>query len=289
MSTSTTEWKVDGLGKWSDEQEFSVEAERTIAYAKATNDPIQRHLSGELAPPVFAIVPPFTQLGEPTMSIVPPELLMRVLHGEQDMHFHRPIVPGMTLVTRVAGLGVHKAPSGVTLHSKIETRTEDGEPVNDQWMVAFFRGAEDELDIGETAPSHRVPDDQRSAEPIAVVKQHFDADQTFRYSEASGDQMPIHLDEDVAKAMGLPGIIIHGLCTMAFNSWAVVQEACDGDSERLKRLAVRFSRPALPEQGMSTSIWSVEGPANGRAAYAFESTTSDGNVVIKDGLAEVAD
>jgi acyl dehydratase len=233
-------------------------------------------------------VPPFPQFGEPTFKVVPGELIMRVLHGEQDIHFHQPIVPGMKLVTRVAPLGVHKVPSGVTLHSKVETRTDDGEPVNDQWMVAFFRGAEEEVDAGETAPPHRFSESQLSADPVATIEQTYDADQTFRYSEASGDMMPIHLDDEVAKAMGLPGIIIHGLCTMAMNANGIVQAVCDGETERLKRLAVRFSRPGLPGQGITTVVRSVEQGSNGLAAYAFETTMSDGTVVIKDGLAEVA-
>ena len=63
-----TAWKVDALGTWTAEREFMVEADRTIAYAKATNDENPRHLSGEVAPPLFAIVPPFPQLGEPTLA-----------------------------------------------------------------------------------------------------------------------------------------------------------------------------------------------------------------------------
>jgi acyl dehydratase len=287
MSSTETAWNTDALGSWTEPSTFEVEAERTIAYAKATNDGNERHLSGELAPPVFAIVPPFPQLGEPTSKVVPPEMLMRVVHGEQDMTFHQPIVPGMELVTRVAPVGVHKAPSGVTLHTRTETKTADGEPVNEQWMIAFFRGADDELDEGESAPSHRVSPDERSAEPIAVVSQHFDADQTYRYAPASGDPMPIHTDEDFAKSVGLPGIIIHGLCTMAMNSVAVVEACCGDDPERLKRLAVRFSKPGLPDHDISTSIYSVDGASNGRATFAFE-TEMDGDLIIKDGLAEVA-
>ncbi len=289
MSTAPeTAWKLDELGKWTEEAGFAVEKDRTIAYAAATNDDNERHTSGELAPPVFAIVAPFAQLMEPTGKVVPNELLMRVVHGEQDMYFHQPIVPGMELVTRACPMGVHRAPSGVTLHTKVETKTAAGEPVNDQWMVAFFRGADDELDEGESAPPHRVPPEQRSAEPVAVYEQHFDSDQTYRYAPASGDPMPIHTDEDFAKSVGLPGIIIHGLCTMAMNSVAVVSECCDGDPERLRRLAVRFSKPGLPGQDISTSIWAVEGAADGSASYSFETQMANGDLIIKDGLAEVA-
>lgn len=285
--TTTTAWNADKLGIWTDEREYVVEAEKTIAYAEATNDVNPRHLSGELAPPVFAIVPVFPQLAEPTLAVVPPELLMRVLHGEQDIHIHQPIRPGMTLRTKAAPLGIHQAPSGTTLHTKLITTTADGEPVNEQWMVAFFRGVEEDLEVGESAPSHQVDPSERSAEPVAVVEQRYDADQTYRYSDASGDLMPIHLDNEIAVAAGLPGIIIHGLCTMAFNSCAVIAEACDGDPERLKRLAVRFSRMALPEQQISTSIWSIDGEAGDRESYVFETTAETGELVIKDGLAEI--
>jgi acyl dehydratase len=189
----------------------------------------------------------------------------------------------MELVSRAAPVGVHGAATGVVVTTRVECRTVDGEPVNDQWMTSFFRGVEDDVAAGEKAPSHRV---EHEDEPVAVVAQQFDADQTFRYSEASGDPMPIHLDNEFAVAMGLPGIIIHGLCTMAFTSRAALGELCDGDPERLKRLAVRFSRVCLPEQMLETTIWPA-GESDGIATYAFESVNSAGETAIKDGLAEV--
>ena len=94
--------------------------------------------------------------------------------------------------------------------------------------------------------------------------------------------MPIHLDDDFAKAMGLPGIIVHGLCTMAFCSRAVIQTACPDDPARLKRLAVRFSKIVQPTRRSPTRCGTA---ATGRVA--FETVSSNGNVAIKDGLAEV--
>jgi acyl dehydratase len=94
--------------------------------------------------------------------------------------------------------------------------------------------------------------------------------------------MPIHLDDEVARAMGLPGIIIHGLCTMAFTSHAVIGHAAPDDPTRLKRLAVRFSKPCRPKETITTRIWNAGG-----GAYAFETTSDSGAVVIKDGLAEI--
>lgn len=99
--------------------------------------------------------------------------------------------------------------------------------------------------------------------------------------------MPIHLDEEIAKDAGLPGIIAHGLCTMAFTSWAVLTELADSDVNRLKRFAVRFSKPVIPGDGLETRIW-TEAQANGLTSYAFETVRGD-DFVITDGLAEVSD
>lgn len=272
----------DNLGVWSDPFDFKVEEDRTIAYAKATNDDNPRYLSGELAPPVFAIVPVFQGMIDPLFKVVPDSLIPFVVHGEQDMVFHRPITAGQTLVSRAKVTGYASKSSGTTVSLKLETRTEGGDLVNEQWMVSFFRGFQAGETVGEHAPGHTLDEAVRAAAPVAEVVQHVDDDQTFRYSEASGDPMPIHLDAEFAKQMGLPGIIAHGLCTMAFTSRAVVQEVAGGDPTKLKRLAVRFSKPVLPGEDVTTRIWD-----KGDGTFAFESTSSSGDVVIKDGLAEI--
>jgi acyl dehydratase len=288
--TTTTEapqFNLDAVGQWSDPVEFEVERERIKAYAEATNDPIEAHRSGDLAPPVFAIVPAFQALSTSSVSVMPPELIMRVLHGEQDFHFHRPIEPGVTLSTRSAVVGVHGRSSGVTVLTKGETRdAASDELLVTQYMNAFVRGAQVEQSTGEEPPPHAFDESLREREPDATVEQTFDEDQTFRYSEASGDPMPVHLDEEVAKSVGLPGIIIHGLCTMAFTSVAVIGHACPEDPARLSRLAVRFSKVVQPKQTITTRTWSA-GEADGRNVYAYETTSDSGDVVIKDGLAEI--
>jgi acyl dehydratase len=276
------EFNLAELGKWQDELEFKVDKDRVIAYAKATNDPIAQHRSGELAPPIFAIVPVFEALIPAALNVAPAELIAFLVHGEQDMYFHRPIVPGMTLTARARATGVAAKSSGTTLAIKVETRSGD-ELVNEQWMTAFFRGFSAGQNEGEMAPAHGFPAELRETGPTAAVTQHVDDDQTFRYAEASGDPMPIHLDEEIAKSAGLPGIIAHGLCTMAFTSHAVIGAFAGGDPTRLKRLAVRFSKPVLPGQDITTRIWSTPD-----GSVVFETTADTGDVVIKDGRAELA-
>ena len=69
---------------------------------------------------------------------------------------------------------------------------------------------------------------------------------TVRYAGASGDFNPIHVDEEFARAVGLPGRILHGLWTMAQVARAQTQAA--GGPEHLKRLSVQFRGMGVPEQ-----------------------------------------
>jgi len=252
---------------------FLVEAERTIAYAKATNDPIAAHVEGVLAPPVFAVVPAWEALVQAMAGIAPPEMLPMLVHGEQDIHVHQPIAPGMRLETIAKVIGVQAKSSGSTVTVHSVTTTDAGAPVNEQYLVSFIRLWQADSSWGEAAPDHAFAGD---GVPDHEVKALIDADQTYRYAEASGDPMTIHLDDEVARAVGLPGIIVHGLCTMAFTSWAAITELCDGDPRRLRRIAVRFSQPLLPTQELTTRFW----------GNRFEAASNEGAVVIKNGLIE---
>jgi acyl dehydratase len=68
---------------------------------------------------------------------------------------------------------------------------------------------------------------------------------TVRYAGASGDFNPIHIDEEFAKQVGLPGRILHGLWTMAQVARAQTEAA--GGPQSLQRLAVQFRGMGLPE------------------------------------------
>ncbi len=83
-------------------------------------------------------------------------------------------------------------------------------------------------------------------EEIPAVKVTPDKYLTARYAGASGDFNPIHIDEEFARAVGLPGRILHGLWTMAQVARAQTEAA--GGPEHLKRLAVQFRGMGVPEQ-----------------------------------------
>jgi acyl dehydratase len=82
--------------------------------------------------------------------------------------------------------------------------------------------------------------------PIPELRVTPDKYLTVRYAGASGDFNPIHIDEEFARAVGLPGRILHGLWTMAQVARAQTQAA--GGPEHLKRLSVQFRGMGVPEE-----------------------------------------
>ena len=85
-----------------------------------------------------------------------------------------------------------------------------------------------------------------AGEPIPELRVTPDRFLTVRYAGASGDYNPIHIDEDFAKQVGLPGRILHGLWTMSQVARAQTEAA--GGPHALKRLSVQFRGMGLPEQ-----------------------------------------
>jgi acyl dehydratase len=214
--------------------------------------------------------------------VTPPEAFEQVVHSEQDMRFWRPIVPGDLLRSKATPVYVAVRGVGTTVAVRTETIDESGAPVNEQFVTLFFRGPFEGDSGGQPPPEHKLTAAVKAGPSVSEVTYRFDEDQTFRYAEASGDPVPIHLDAAAARAVGLPGIIIHGLCTMAFCGRAVIDSVAGGDPARLARLAVRFSRPVLPGQEITIRIY-----AGRDGTYGFEAVNADGQAVVKDGLAEV--
>ena len=107
---------------------------------------------------------------------------------------------------------------------------------------------------------------------------------TVRYAGASGDFNPIHVDEEFARAVGLPGRILHGLWTMAQVARAQTEAA--GGPEHLKRLSVQFRGMGMPEQEVVVS-GTVRAVADGRAMIDTVAE-QDGKQIIRNGSAELS-
>jgi acyl dehydratase len=106
---------------------------------------------------------------------------------------------------------------------------------------------------------------------------------TVRYAGASGDFNPIHIDEEFARSVGLPGRILHGLWTMA--QVARAHTDAGGGPHALKRLAVQFRGMGLMGEEI-TVTGTVRSVDDGVAVVDSEARQGDRRIIRK-GAAEL--
>jgi 3-hydroxybutyryl-CoA dehydratase len=125
------------------------------------------------------------------------------------------------------------------------------------------------LNVGDAIPELRVTPDKYLP---------------HRYAGASGDFNPIHIDDEFAKAVGLPRNILHGLYSMGLVARAGAALA-DGDPRALKRLSVQFRGMGFPEQEIAVSgtVQAVDGDRVTVDTVAAQGETQ----IIKNAVAEV--
>jgi acyl dehydratase len=131
------------------------------------------------------------------------------------------------------------------------------------------------LDFEHVSPGQALP----------ALSKHVTVEQIRRYAEASGDRNPIHLDESFARSAGLPGVIAHGMLTMAFANQVVTDWL--GDRSLLKRLQGRFAGMVVPgdEVTVSGTVASKD-EATRRVVINLVVTNQRGEKVFNKGVAE---
>ncbi len=127
--------------------------------------------------------------------------------------------------------------------------------------------------------------DLKEGDSIPELKVTPDKYVPHRYAGASGDFNPIHIDPEFAKAVGLPGNILHGLWMMAQVARGSAQLA-GGDPRALKRLSVQFRGMGFPEQELVVS-GTVKQVGDGRVVVDIIAAQGD-NQVIRNAQAELS-
>jgi len=273
------------VGKEYPANSYAITAEECKKYALGYNEDLPLFFDetlpgGILAPPMFGVKYAGLSIAQ---AFFDPEFgvdFARMVHGEQDMEFLGPVRPGdlITTVGRIAS--VEEKSTGEIF--VVETRSENqkGSPVLRCLATFFIRGKQS--GSGKKEPEE-IPERRYAFTQSMKVRE----DQTYRYAEGSGDHNPIHVDPAFAKQVGLPGIILQGLCTMAFCFKAVQDNACGRDPLRVKRLRVRFAKPVLPLDTVTTRAW-VEQSGTDATVFGFDGVNQRGELVIRNGLAHVA-
>jgi len=118
-------------------------------------------------------------------------------------------------------------------------------------------------------------------DPVLSVRSvTFTRDQVATYAETSGDHNPIHLDDDFARTVGLPGVIAHGMLQMGIMGTVAAEAA--GGPEKLRRLYCRFAGMVVPGD---TVTFTAE-PA-GPGKLELRAVNQRGEAVLTKSVAEI--
>jgi len=219
--------------------------------------------------PTFAVIVgsgaiPFDKLGpfNPAMLV----------HGEERIELFGPLpVNGEVEITgRIAN--IWDKGKGAVVEMECESVDKDGNLVMRTMMSAFIRGEGGWGGERGPSPTFELPD--RKPDHEVTYKTREDQALTYRLS---GDRNPLHSDPWFAKLGGFEKPILHGLCTYGFTGRALLHTLCGGDPAKFKMMYGRFSKPVIPGDELTVSMW-VDGNE-----CLYQTKTQSGSVVIDHG------
>ncbi|HET6733872.1 MaoC/PaaZ C-terminal domain-containing protein [Mycobacterium sp.] len=260
----------------------SLQPQNIAAYAAATGDSTAAVLNGHAVPAVFPVILVFAPQ-EAARADVPQAAWQRVrggVHGEHDIVFHRPLVPGEKLDTWSWISAVRTARAGTQVVVQLEQIDANGAVAVEQWWTMVLLGLHGMADLGATPDGHRFPDDAR-AHPLGSASQHIDKDVARRYAEVSGDWSAHHFDIEVARAAGYDFVFTHGLCTMAICAHRLLGLLGVDDPARVRRIAVRFASPTPLDSDLTVNAFGIN-----ENSFAFEAA-ANGTTTITHGRLEL--
>ena len=212
-----------------------------------------------------------------------------LVHGEQAIRLHGeiPTEGTVSITTKVAGM-YDKGSAGLVVIESESRHAGSGELAFTNRTTLFIRGAggfggprNPEGDAESALAAEPLP----SREPDEVVSYATRADQALLY-RLSGDRNPLHSDPTFAKRAGFDRPILHGLCTYGFTGRALVHTVCGSDPARFGAMRARFSKPTMPGDTLTISVWDIGDAVPG--AYRFRTETQRGETVIDAGLFTLA-
>ena len=270
-----------------------VDARWVMAYSAALGDTQDCYFNtsrdnGIVAHPMFAVCPewPVIVQGRDLADKwgITPEETRQSVHATHDLVIHRLARPGDVLQTRLTYTGVEDKSPGAYTTMKLETFDAEDQPVFTTYQGGMYLGVPTEGDDRPARDTPDVPDlgplPDKPLTEILVPVAHGAA---HTYTESARIWNPIHTDAAVAKAAGLPAIILHGTATLALGVSATISTVAEGNPERVRRIRGRMASMVLMPSTVTVRVQDVT-PVDGQDVARFEVLTEDGGPAINQGL-----
>jgi len=271
-----------------------------MAYAASLRDHQPIYLDtlrpdGIVAHPVFVVCPEWEVIVASREASVSAGLtrdeMQTSVHATHDVTIHRLVRPGDVLRTSLEVVGVVDKSPGAMSTTRLVTVDADGSPVATTTQNGIYLGVPAE---GPDRPDPDPPSPlavDRVGEPVEISVP-IGAGDAHTYTECARIWNPIHTDRTVARAAGLPDIILHGTANLAHGVSQVVEQRASGDPRRVRRIACRFAAMVLMPSELTVRIWPTQAMVAEHepcVAVPFEVLNVDGDPAVKDGVVVLAD
>ena len=240
-------------------EEFSYTDRETMLYALGVGfmrDPLNRQEIKFVYENELQTVPTFATVigwGQATLAHADINYLL-VVHGEQRLTLHKPLPAQAEVIAdeRVVGaIDKGEGKGALIILEKVLREKKSGDKLCTLASTIFARGDGGFGGPREGAP---VPHSLPTRAPDLKVECDTRPDQAFLYA-LSGDRNPLHRDPNVAKLVGYPRPILHGLCTYGTACRAIISDVCNYDAKKIVGFEARFSAPVFPGETIVTEIW----------------------------------
>jgi acyl dehydratase len=255
----------------------AIDARWLMAYAAGIGEHDRRYfdttvVGGPLAHPLFAVCYEWPLALALRGRTLDPAIWPLGVHATHRLAVHRAPRAGDTLTTSARVIGAEARRAGTLVTTRFVTVDSAGAPVTTTDYGSLYRG----VPLRDAAPpAPREPEVPRAIvwqEPVSVG-----AEAAHVYTECARIWNPIHTDLAVARAAGLPGLILHGTATLALTVSRVLErERIDPD--RVRGVEARFSGMVL-----MPSRFMVRGHGRAGDVLAFDAVTEDGRPVLGRG------
>ena len=261
----------------------TVAARWLMAYAAALGESDPRYYDtiapgGPLAHPLFSVCYEWPLAVALRAKMMDESVARRGVHAFHNLVVHRPPRSGESLRASARVIGVQRVRAGTLVVIRFSTTDRTGVAVTTTDHGSIYRGVD--LDGDELAPSAAEPaiaaaptDGTGWQAPIEISVQL-----PHVYTECARIYNPIHTDGAVARAAGLPAIIVHGTATLALAVSRVVAHDLDADPARVRGVAARFTGMVMVPSRLTVRTYALP-----EGVVGFDVVGPDGAAVLSDG------
>lgn len=205
--------------------------------------------------------------------------LLRMVHGQQSLISYSSVSHEDVFSIEMTIADITDTPAGELLLVKTKG-SSNGKLILEAETGFVVRGSEKKTAGISKKEKYSLPDYPSGTGVKFLVKTVKGQEQ--KYAKVSNDTNPIHTSSFFAKAAGLQGRILHGVCVMAMCTNSLIDGVVEKDPSRFREVSGRFSYPVIPGDTLTLVGYKAEGQKyNG---INFNVYSESGKTVINKGL-----